>query len=58
MELRYVTLLKATLELLEKIDDSNYGDALAETVIYDGAECDGSCLKDDIKEYLEDQAYL
>lgn len=42
-------LLKATTDLLEK-QESNYYvlNLLEETVFYDGAECDGNCLKNDI----------
>jgi hypothetical protein len=56
VEDRAVTLLQATLELLQKCDNSHYVlNVLAETVRYDDAECDGSCLMDDIKEYLEER---
>jgi hypothetical protein len=50
---RKTILLKAALELLEKIDASNYGDILGTTVFYDDADCDGSCLIEDIKICLE-----
>ena len=43
------TLLKATKDLLEKQDNSCYVlNLLEETILYDGAECDGTCLKNDI----------
>ena len=43
-------LLKACKELLEKQERSRYVlDLLSEIVVYDGAECDGSCLLDDIR---------
>ena len=42
-------LLKAAYDLLQKCNESGYVvDALNKTVIYDGAECDGSCLMEDI----------
>lgn len=46
---RAKTLLKATYELLNKQVGSYYVlNILAETVFYDGTECDGSCLMEDI----------
>ena len=43
------TLLKATKNLLEKQDNSHYVlNLLEETILYDRAECDGACLKNDI----------
>lgn len=51
---RAETLLKACLDLLRKQDGSYYVlNLLRETVVYDGAECDGYCLMDDIKSCLE-----
>lgn len=48
-------LLKATKDLLEKQADSYYVlNLLRETVFYDRAECDGSCLKDDIDYWLDE----
>ena len=52
---RAKTLLKATKELLETQDNSYYVlNLLDETVFYDGAECDGCCLKDDIGYWLDE----
>jgi len=52
---RAITLLRAAKELLEKQKDSYYVlNMLAETVVYDGAECDGSCLIEDIGYLLEE----
>lgn len=49
------TLLKATGALLKKQEDSNYVlNLLAETVYYDEAECDGSCLLDDIRYWFDE----
>ena len=48
-------LLTATKDLLEKQENSGYIlNLLRETVFYDGAECDGSCLKDDIDYWFEE----
>lgn len=47
------TLLKATYNLLNK-QHLNYCvlNLLAETVYYDGAECDGNCLMEDIDAWM------
>lgn len=53
-ENRTTVLLRATLEILNKCDEGPYvKDALTETAEYDGVECDGYCLKEDIEHYLE-----
>lgn len=47
-------LLEATYELLEKQKNNPYVlNLLAETIFYDEAECDGSCLMEDIENLLE-----
>ena len=52
---RAVTLLKAARDLLNKQNESPYVlNMLEQTVHYDEADCDGSCLIDDINAYLED----
>ena len=52
---RAKTLLKATGTLLKKQEDSNYVlNLLTETVYYDEAECDGSCLLDDIRYWFDE----
>lgn len=52
---RAKTLLKATKDLLEKQENSYYVlNLLEETVFYDGAECDGTCLKDDIDYWFDE----
>lgn len=54
-EPRYITLLRAAHTLLKKQFDSYYVlNMLAETVYYDGAECDGNCLLDDIEYYFDE----
>jgi len=46
---RKEVLLKATYDLLKKCDESYYVlNVLSETVKYDGSDCDGSCLMEDI----------
>lgn len=50
---RSITLLKAAYHLLNKQKESFYVlNLLCETAFYDGADCDGYCLMDDIKDYL------
>ena len=52
---RAVTLLKAARDLLNKQNESSYVlNMLEQTVHYDDADCDGSCLIDDINAYLEE----
>ena len=47
-------LLDATHNLLEKQMESGYVlNLLSETVFYDGAECDGHCLMEDIENLLK-----
>ena len=49
------TLLKAAGTLLKKQEDSNYVlNLLTETVYYDGAECEGACLLDDIRYWFDE----
>lgn len=56
---RATTLLKATLDMLTKLDKSPYVISPFETtVFYDEADCDGTCLMDDIKTYLECEGLL
>ena len=51
---RYETLLRATYELLKKCHESHYVlNVMEETVFYDGTDCDGACLMEDIKSALE-----
>ena len=52
---RSKTLLKATYELLKKQESNSYVlNLLSETIYYDEAECDGSCLMDDIEAWNEE----
>ena len=51
---RATVLLTAALEILNKCDDGPFvKDVFGETAHYDGTDCDGYCLKEDIKHYLE-----
>jgi hypothetical protein len=53
-ENRKDVLLRACYDLLGKQVTSGYVlDLLCETVKYDGTNCDGSCLRDDIAIELE-----
>ena len=50
------TLLKATYDLLNKQHGNYYVlNLLAETVYYDEAECDGSCLMEDIDAWMDER---
>lgn len=52
---RKTELLIAVYKLLNKQNECSYVlNMLSETVYYDEAECDGSCLLDDIKYCLEE----
>jgi len=55
-ELKYSkVLLKATYDLLHKCDDSYYVlNVLEQTTVYDGVECDGYCLMEDIEAFMEE----
>ena len=51
---RMKILLKAAFDILKKQDESFYVlNCLATTVVWDGAECDGQCLMEEIAEILE-----
>lgn len=55
MEDRKVTLLKACRDLLNKQNELPYVlNILEELIFYDGAECDGYCLLEDIEMELEE----
>lgn len=50
---RAVELLRAARDLIDKADEGPYViDVMNTTVFYDGADCDGSCLRDDINHLL------
>lgn len=52
---RAKTLLKAAGILLKKQEDSFYVlNLLGETIYYDGAECDGGSLLDDIRYWFDE----
>lgn len=47
-------LLKAAFDLLYKCKQSSYIlDVLGETAFYDGTDCDGQCLMEDIAHELD-----
>jgi len=51
---RAQVLLQAALDILKKCDDSPYVEnVMGVTAFWDGAECDGSCLMEDIKDLFE-----
>lgn len=51
---RATVLLEAVLEILNKCNKGPYAkDFFGETAFYDGAYCDGLCLKEDIEDFLE-----
>lgn len=50
---RKTVLLKATYDFLNKLKDKSFAiEALSITAHYDGAECDGYCIADDIEAEL------
>ena len=52
---RATVLLKAVYDLLQKQEESPYVlDILAEIIFYDGSECDGGCLKEDIEYWFDE----
>ena len=52
---RKLVLLRACYDMLKKIDESHYVISPFETTVrYDDADCDGSCLMEDIKCELEE----
>lgn len=54
-EKRAIELLKAVKGLLElQEQEACVLNLLEETVFYDEADCDGSCLLDDIRDFLDD----
>lgn len=51
---RASVLLRATLEILNKCDQGPFVKSVfEETAHYDGTDCDGYCLREDIEIYLE-----
>lgn len=50
---RALILMKATLDILNKCDEGPYvKNVLETTAIWDEAECDGYCLKDELEDLL------
>lgn len=53
---RKIILLRAALELLKKCGEGPYvKHSLTETVFYDGVDCDGACLANDIATELGEE---
>lgn len=51
---RAIILLKATYEMLKQQEESPIVlNILEQTAVWDGVECDGYCLKDEIKDWFE-----
>lgn len=54
-EQRAETLLRATYNILQKCNDTLYIlNVLEVTDVWDGVECDGSCLIDDIENWFDE----
>lgn len=54
MKTRKEILLRAAYDLLAKCDEGPYvQDAMGVLVFYDGTECDGNCLREDIAAELD-----
>lgn len=52
--IRAIVLLKATYEMLKQQEESPIVlNILEQTAVWDGVECDGHCLKDEIKDWFE-----
>jgi hypothetical protein len=52
---RAAVLIGAALHLLNQCNDSTHMiDPLSALIPYDGTDCDGSCLRDDLEAWLED----
>lgn len=50
---RHLTLLRAAFDMLRKCQESHFVISPMETsVFYDEADCDGTCLLEDIATYL------
>ena len=48
-------LLKATLDILNKCNEGIYVKNVMEvTATWDGTECDGNCLKEDVEYLIDD----
>ena len=50
-------LLRAAYQLLQKQEDSPYVlNLLGESTVWDGVECDGGCLMEEVKALLDEQS--
>ena len=51
---RFLVLMRAAYQLLKKQDESYYVlNLLGETTVWDGVECDGYCLMEELAQLLE-----
>lgn len=56
---RAIILLKATSDILEKLDDTPYVLSFFEqTAVWDEVECDGYCLMEEINDLLEEMGII
>lgn len=54
LQKRAIELLKATKQILDKANEGPYVENVFElTAFYDGTDCDGYCLLDDINDLFE-----
>lgn len=52
---RAIILLKATSDILAKLDDTPYVlNFFEQTAVWDGVDCDGYCLMEEVNELLEE----
>ncbi len=50
---RAKVLIKATIDILTECEDSPIVlDVMEQTAVWDGVECDGACLKDELEQLL------
>ena len=56
---RAIILLKATSDILEKLDDTPYVlNFFEQTAVWDGIDCDGYCLMEEINILLEEMGII
>ena len=56
---RAYVLLEATLQILKKCNEGPFvQDVFEQTAEYDGTDCDGACLQEDITNLLEEAGIM